>query len=103
MALSLEGVRCVHGEAGASVTRGASLYLPPKAALALIILANLSASDGSKSRSATSFLAEIPRPKKKKREGSGVVSDEEGNVTFGYKAVWRMHLQHFILLICCLR
>lgn len=31
---------------------------------------------------------EIARPKKKKREGSGAVSDDEGNYTFGYKAVW---------------
>lgn len=31
---------------------------------------------------------EIPRPKKKKWEGSGVVSDNKGNVSFGYKAVW---------------
>ena len=31
---------------------------------------------------------ETPPPKKKRREGSGVVSDNDGNVTFGYKAVW---------------
>lgn len=31
---------------------------------------------------------EMPRPRKKVHEGSGVVSDNEGNVTYGYKAVW---------------
>ncbi len=31
---------------------------------------------------------EINKPRKKEWEGSGVVSDNEGNISFGYKAVW---------------
>lgn len=31
---------------------------------------------------------ETPSPKKRKREGSGVVSDNDGNVTHGYKVIW---------------
>jgi hypothetical protein len=31
---------------------------------------------------------ETPAPKKRRREGSGVVSDNDGNISYGYKAVW---------------
>ena len=31
---------------------------------------------------------EIPRPGKRKREGSGVVSDNDGNLSYGYKVLW---------------
>lgn len=31
---------------------------------------------------------ETLRPQKRKREGSGTVSDNEGNVSFGYKVIW---------------